>query len=92
MPKSRLVLAAALLSVIAMPAAASQPPITFIASPDKIAELCADFGPSLSLTAWDFKDDQYGCADTETGTVIVCENDGTCTLYFGPRPTINLEA
>lgn len=87
-----LAIVAAMIAAAALPAAASQPPVIFIASPDKIAELCAELGPRVSLTAWHFEDDQYGCADTATGSVIVCEKDQTCTLYFGPRPAVSREA
>ena len=82
------VLAIAALSAFAVPAMASQPPITFTASPDVVDEMCGEWGPDASLTAWSFDDDQYGCANTDTGAVIVCEKDETCTLYFGPRPGV----
>ncbi|CAN5271446.1 hypothetical protein BH10PSE7_BH10PSE7_36990 [soil metagenome] len=82
------VLSIAALAAFAVPASASQPPVTFIASPDKVAEFCSDWGTKASLTSWSFEDEQYGCANTETGAVIVCEKDQTCTLYFGPRPDV----
>jgi hypothetical protein len=66
------------------PAEASSPPIKFKSTRDDIASACASLGARASLTTWNFKPDQYGCVDTETGNVVICESDGTCTFYFGP--------
>lgn len=67
------------------PAQASFAPVKFKSTRERIAQVCTDLGPRASLTAWHYETGQYGCVDTETGNVLVCESDGNCTLYFGRR-------
>jgi len=69
----------------ALSAQASFPPIKFKATREKVAAICESFGDHVSYTGWKYKSDQYGCVDTETGNVLICEDDGGCTLYFDAR-------
>lgn len=77
-----------LLLTLPLPAQASFAPIKFKSTRERVAQICADLGPRASLTAWRYENDQYGCVDTETGNVLVCESDGSCTLYFGPGTVV----
>jgi hypothetical protein len=71
----------------ALSAQASYPPIKFKATREKIAAICESLGDRVSYTGWKYEPDQYGCVDTDTGNVLICEDDGACTLYFGARLT-----
>lgn len=66
-------------------ASAGTMPRKFEAGRDEIGKICERFGDNLSLTAWDFKPGEYGCADAKNGHVIICKSSGACTFYFGPR-------
>ena len=85
MPRFSLLTAFSLFLAFTIPAEASFAPVKFKSTRERIAQVCDDLGPRASLTAWHYEADQYGCVDTETGNVLICESDGNCTLYFGSR-------
>jgi hypothetical protein len=75
------------LMTTALSAEASFPPVKFEATREKVAAICESLGDRVSYTGWRYEPDQYGCVDTDTGNVLICEDDGGCTLYFGARLT-----
>jgi hypothetical protein len=81
-------LAVALFAASILSAEASFPPVKFTSTRERIAAVCEMLRPHVSLTAWHYERGQYGCVDTDTGNVIICESDGRCTLYYGPRPLL----
>ena len=73
-------------AAFAAPAFASFPPKTFKASQEEIAARCAGLGSRASTTAWDYKSGEYGCVDTRTGFVLICQKaNETCKLYYPAR-------
>lgn len=74
------------LSLTAIAAEASYPPIKYTRTRADLAAACTALGPRGQGYGFDQQTGPYGCRDIESGNAVTCKGDGSCTDYSGdPR-------